>query len=48
MQTPHTAQIDHNGHAHPLTLPAPQSQPKAIEAGSRGIWKDTRTKPLAA
>ena len=32
------------------TLPtsAPFTPPGTLHAGSRGIWKDTRTKPLAA
>lgn len=30
----------------PSTVPL--NRPGTIQAGSRGIWKDTRTKPLAA
>lgn len=31
----------------PLPRPEPRL-PAVIQAGSRGIWKDTRSKPLAA
>lgn len=33
----------------PIPMPRPgASVPESLQAGSRGIWKDTRSKPLAA
>lgn len=33
----------------PIQMPRPGAPvPETLQAGSRGIWKDTRSKPLAA
>ncbi|WP_309569875.1 hypothetical protein [Deinococcus sp.] len=34
--------------ARAIQSPTSPSRPGTLHAGSRGIWKDTRTKPLAA
>ncbi|GHF57429.1 hypothetical protein HNQ07_003787 [Deinococcus metalli] len=47
MQTP-TLILPAGPQPRSLPTPSPAARPGTLHAGSRGIWKDTRTKPLAA